>query len=81
MRNFIAFCLLLVSISALPAIAVDDGQVKYIGGTAPGVSAGVIGRLDTTPATALTFSIRETSWQFLTTPSSHSATRQKCRGI
>jgi hypothetical protein len=55
MRNFIAFCLLLVSISALPAIAVDDGQVKYIGGTAPGVSAGVIGRLDTTPATALTF--------------------------
>ena len=44
--------LLLFSISAL---ALDDGHAKYTGGTIPGVAAGVVGRLDTTSETSLTF--------------------------
>jgi hypothetical protein len=45
---------LLVAIS-LPAIAVEDGQVAYLGGTAPGVKEGAVGTLDTTSETALVF--------------------------
>jgi hypothetical protein len=37
------------------AAALDDGQVRYMGGTVPGVAAGVVGRLDTTSETSLTF--------------------------
>lgn len=46
------FLALLCSISAL---AVEDGQVRYVGGTAPGLSADSIGQLDTSSATALAF--------------------------
>jgi hypothetical protein len=52
-RKFAVFCLLLIL--ALPAIAVEDGQVLYVGGTAPGLTAGVVGKLDMTPETSLTF--------------------------
>jgi hypothetical protein len=43
---------LLVLIFSLPAIAVEDGQAMYLGGTAQGVNAGVIGRMDTTAETS-----------------------------
>jgi hypothetical protein len=46
------FLLLIVS---FPALAVDDGQVMYIGGTAPGIAAGTLGSLDTTSELALIF--------------------------
>jgi hypothetical protein len=47
--------LLLLLILSLPALAVDDGQVMYIGGTAPGIAAGTVGSLNTTAETALIF--------------------------
>src|SRR5271163_4327789 len=53
MKKFVAFCLSLFL--SLPALAVEDGQVMYLGGTAPGVNVGVVGRLDTTAETALIF--------------------------
>jgi hypothetical protein len=57
MKKFIAFCLLLISVSVLtlPAFAVDGDHVKYLGGTAQGVRRGAIGRLNTTPETELIF--------------------------
>jgi hypothetical protein len=39
----------------LPAEAVEDGQVMYFGGTVPALAAGLIGRIDTTSETSLTF--------------------------
>jgi hypothetical protein len=57
MKNFVSlglFLILAVALS-LPALAVEDGQVMYLGGTAPGVNAGAVGRLDTTAGTALIF--------------------------
>lgn len=53
MKKLAAFCLLLLI--ALPAGAIDDGQVKYSGGTIPSLQAGAIGRLDTTSVTDLSF--------------------------
>jgi hypothetical protein len=53
MKKTIAFCLLLIA--SLPALAVEDGQVMYVGGSAPGLTSGTIGRLDTTGETALIF--------------------------
>jgi hypothetical protein len=53
MNKLVAFCFVLIF--SLPALAVEDGQVLYMGGTAPGVNAGVVGRLDTTAETALIF--------------------------
>jgi hypothetical protein len=56
MKKFIAFCLLLITVSVtLPAFAVEGSQVRYLGGTAQGVNAGVIGRLNTTPESELIF--------------------------
>jgi hypothetical protein len=63
MKKFVALCLLLIV--SLPALAVEDGQVMYVGGTAPGVNAETIGRLDTTSGTALIF---ETSGNKLEIP-------------
>jgi|SRR6266568_7103810 len=37
------------------AAALDDGHVRYVGGTAAGVSAGAVGRLDTTSETSVIF--------------------------
>lgn len=53
MQKLVAFFLLLTL--CIPALAVEDGQVMYVGGSAPGVSAGVVGRLDTTADKALIF--------------------------
>lgn len=53
MRRWVAFGLFLLL--CLPAAAVSGGQVMYTGGTAPGLKAGMIGRLDTTSETALTY--------------------------
>ena len=39
----------------LPAAAVEDGQVMYFGGTVPALTAGLVGRLDITSETSLTF--------------------------
>jgi hypothetical protein len=53
MKKFAAFGLLVIL--SLPALAVEDGQVMYLGGTVPGVTVGVVGRLDMTAETALIF--------------------------
>lgn len=53
MNRLMTMCFLVAL--ALPAAAVEDGEVKYAGGTAATLHAGVIGRLDTASATTLTF--------------------------
>jgi hypothetical protein len=53
MKKFMIFCLLLALV--LPGSAVEDGQILYFGGTAPGLAGGTVGRLDTTSETSLTF--------------------------
>jgi hypothetical protein len=53
MKKLAAICLLLAM--AVPVGAVEDGQVMYMGGTVPALQAGVLGRLDTTSETALSF--------------------------
>jgi hypothetical protein len=53
MKKFVALCFVLIF--SLPALAVEDGQVMYVGGTAAGVNPGVVGHLDTTSETALIF--------------------------
>lgn len=53
MKKFwICFWLLLFSCSAF---AIEEGDTKYVGGTAAGFSDGTIGKLDTTGDTALVF--------------------------
>jgi hypothetical protein len=52
-KKLAAFCLLLVM--SLPAGAVEGDQVKYMGGTVADLHAGLIGRLDTTSGTMLTY--------------------------
>ncbi|MBI3476161.1 MAG: hypothetical protein HY010_10540 [Acidobacteria bacterium] len=47
--------LLLMLTLLLPAVAVENDQVMYAGGTVREVKAGAIGRLDTTLETALIF--------------------------
>ncbi len=53
MKRLLAICLLLAM--TVPVGAVEDGQVMYTGGTVPALQAGVLGRLDTTSETALSF--------------------------
>ncbi|HUC42352.1 MAG TPA: hypothetical protein VL913_01280 [Candidatus Micrarchaeaceae archaeon] len=50
----LAFVALLLVIS-FPAGAVEDGQVRYLGGTAAQIPAGALGRFDTSSPTAFTF--------------------------
>jgi len=52
-KRFLPFCFLLLL--SLSAFALDDGHARYVGGTVPGISAGVVGRLDTTSDTSLIF--------------------------
>jgi len=52
-KKLATFCLFLVV--CLPAVAVEESQVMYVGGTAPGVETGAIGRFDFVPPTALIF--------------------------
>jgi len=47
-------CLILIGLT-LPAAAVEGGQVKYVGGTVPAVTAGLVGRLETTSEASLAF--------------------------
>src|SRR5258706_15645171 len=53
MKSLVAVCLMVIV--SLPAVAVEDSQVMYVGGTSPGVNAGVVGRLDTASEAALIF--------------------------
>lgn len=53
MKRFPQFCLLLLL--SLSAFALDEGHARYVGGTVPSVTAGVVGRLDTTSPTSLIF--------------------------
>jgi hypothetical protein len=53
MKGFLQVCfVLLVSLSAA---ALEDGHAKYVGGTLPSATAGVVGRLDTTSEMSLVF--------------------------
>ena len=52
MKTFAAFCVLLVI--SIPAAAVEDGQVMYVGGTAA-LKEGTLGTLNTTSQTELAF--------------------------
>lgn len=52
-RRVVALCLLLIF--ALPAIAVDDGNVMYVGGTAANLKDGAAGKLDLKSQSELTF--------------------------
>ena len=45
----------LLLLFSLQVFALEDGQVRYSGGTAPGMIAGVVGRLDTTSDSSLIF--------------------------
>jgi hypothetical protein len=53
MKTILAFCLFFFT--PLSALAVEDGEVVYIGGTVAALKAGTLGNLDTTSPTALTF--------------------------
>lgn len=53
MKKIAAFCLLLVM--SLPAGAVEGEQVKYTGGAVADLHSGILGRLDTTSGTMLTY--------------------------
>ncbi len=53
MKAFLQFCFLLLL--SLSAFALDDGHARYVGGTVPGFTAGVVGRLDTTSDMSLIF--------------------------
>ena len=55
MKRFIALYLLFACTLALPLAAVENDQVQYMGGTAPAVRPGAIGRLDTTDEKSLNF--------------------------
>lgn len=63
MKKFAAFLLLFAF--ALPARAVEDGQVVYTGGTLPAVKDGTVGRFDTTSQTALKFNYSGSSLTIL----------------
>jgi len=51
----LATTLCLLATMSLPAIAVENGQVMYSGGTSSGINVGTIGRIDMSSQTALVF--------------------------
>jgi hypothetical protein len=53
MKKWITCCLF--ALLTLPALAVEGSPVKYTGGTVPALSAGGVGRFDTTSEASLTF--------------------------
>lgn len=59
MKKFAAYLWLLVV--ALPAVAVEGDQVRYVGGTVPAITSDTIGSLDTTSEMSLTFNYKNTS--------------------
>jgi len=52
-KRLLPFCFFLLL--SMPALALEDGHAKYVGGTVPGVLSGVIARLDTTSEISLIF--------------------------
>lgn len=44
-----------VFLFAISTFAIDPGHARYVGGTVPGTTPGVVGRMNTTSETALTF--------------------------
>jgi hypothetical protein len=53
MKKLVALFLLVAA--TLPAAAVEEGQVMYVGGTVPNLTANLVGRLDSTSEISLTF--------------------------
>ena len=53
MKKIVALVVLLSF--SLPAAALEDGQVMYMGGTVPNLKEGVVGKLDTTQELLLGF--------------------------
>jgi len=53
MAKCLAFCFVLTC--CLPAVAIQDGQVMYTGGTVPGLNSGVVGHLVMSSETSLIF--------------------------
>ena len=53
MKRFPQFCFLLLL--SLSAFALDQGHARYVGGTVPRVTAGAVGRFDTTATKSLIF--------------------------
>jgi len=53
MTRFLAICFVLIC--CLPAVAVQDGQVLYSGGTVPGLNSGVVGQLGLSSESSLIF--------------------------
>ena len=53
MKRIAMLCLMLAV--AWPAEAVEDNQVLYVGGTVPGLTEGIVGRLNTSSETLLIF--------------------------
>jgi hypothetical protein len=78
-KKLAAICLLCVI--ALPAGAVEDGQVIYAGGTVPVLQAGVLGRLDTTSETTLSFEYAGNKLLIPYARSIHSITLSRSRVI
>lgn len=53
MKRLLVLSLMLLM--SLPLFGIEDGQVLYVGGTVPGVTAGEVGRVDLTSDTSLVF--------------------------
>jgi hypothetical protein len=55
MKRICATCLLILILTPLRTSAVEGDQVMYVGGTVGALDKGVLGKLDTTSPTALSF--------------------------
>jgi hypothetical protein len=55
MKRILVICLLTAFLAPLPSVAVEGGQVMYVGGTVGMLNKGVVGKLDTSSQTALNF--------------------------
>lgn len=53
MKNTLVVVILLVT--SFPPLAVDDGQVEYLGGTVPALGVNAVGKLDLTSETVMQF--------------------------
>lgn len=54
-RNFFTMLVGSLVLFRSLAVAVEPGQVEYVGGTVPGLKEGAVGRLDLAPESALRF--------------------------
>lgn len=53
MKKFVAILVVLAFV--IPAFAVEDGEVAYVGGTVSAIKDGLVGKLDTTQERGLVF--------------------------